>query len=117
MADEPEQFDNLKKVVSVGGTLEKLTIAQFCGHNRSNDHLNLVTIHSAKGLEFEAVILFGLEEGRLPKWSASDDEALQEQETLLCGIYSRQARSSPRLFGLVYRRKTTLRKWRISVRC
>jgi DNA helicase-2/ATP-dependent DNA helicase PcrA len=40
--------------------------------------LSLNTLHSSKGLQFDVVIIPGLEEGRLPSWSARSDHALRE---------------------------------------
>ncbi|MHA7881206.1 MAG: DNA helicase II [Saccharospirillum sp.] len=47
------------------------------------DSINLMTLHSAKGLEFEQVFLVGLEEGLFPhKMSMNDPGGLQEERRL-----------------------------------
>ncbi|MPZ92189.1 MAG: AAA family ATPase [Actinobacteria bacterium] len=45
--------------------------------------VNLLTLHRAKGLEFEAVFLVRLEEGELPFKRAKSDEAVAEERRLL----------------------------------
>ena len=47
-----------------------------CGDK--SDTVTLTTLHSSKGLEFEVAIMPGLEEGRLPRFSAETEEAVAE---------------------------------------
>lgn len=50
---------------------------------QESDRIVLSTIHSSKGLEFEAVFVLGLAEGRFPHASAGYGEQLEEERRLL----------------------------------
>ncbi|MEY3758550.1 MAG: helicase, partial [Pseudomonadota bacterium] len=50
------------------------------------DCVQLMTIHSAKGLEFKLVFLVGMEEGLFPSQQSVDDVARLEEERRLCYV-------------------------------
>jgi DNA helicase-2/ATP-dependent DNA helicase PcrA len=81
LRDDKDKVENLLKVTSAEGKLETITTAFFGGQGGSPDHLTLTTLHSAKGLEYDVVIMVGLEQGRIP-WNNDSDNVLREKRRL-----------------------------------
>ena len=66
LADQGEQVDRMTAALAVGGELADLDLASLGGRDGSPLHLNLLTFHSAKGCEYDVVIMVGLDLGGLP---------------------------------------------------
>ena len=62
----------------------------------NNDAVNLITVHSAKGLEFDTLFLVGLEDGLFPLYRAYSNDKEFEEERRLC--YVAITRAKHRLF-------------------
>jgi len=84
-------FTDDEREVESGETIDPLTAflthaALEAGEHQAGegqDALQLMTVHSAKGLEFDAVFLTGLEEGLFPhEQSASERDGLEEERRL-----------------------------------
>jgi DNA helicase-2/ATP-dependent DNA helicase PcrA len=82
LREETEYLGQLIKVSSPGGVLQDYVVGSFAGQSGSSDHLNLITLHSAKGLEFDVVIMMGMDQGRIPSWSATTELAKREARRL-----------------------------------
>ena len=67
--------------------LEQITLmADIDNHDENEDAVVLMTLHSAKGLEFPVVFMPGMENGVFPGISAFDEDHNMEEERRLCYV-------------------------------
>ena len=66
LADEKDNLEELLKASGNDGVLQSYSVEIFGNQGKSPEQLNLMTLHSSKGLEFQAVIMIGLEAGIFP---------------------------------------------------
>lgn len=85
--------------VDLGDFLEEISlVADISEHKETDDVVTLMTMHSAKGLEFKVVFLVGLEEGLFPHQNSFNEEDGIEEERRLC--YVAITRAKERLYLL-----------------
>ena len=67
--------------------LEQITLmSDIDNHDEEEDAVVLMTLHSAKGLEFPVVFMPGMENGMFPGVTAFDETAKMEEERRLCYV-------------------------------
>jgi len=92
-----------------GGLLEYLSECSLLTDadrlDEDADRVLMLTVHNAKGLEFDAVVIAGLEEGLLPHASSFDDESELEEERRLFYVALTRARDVVLLTAAAYRRR------------
>ena len=74
---------------SLGGFLEEVAlVADIDNLEEDADHVVMMTLHSAKGLEFPVVFMVGMEDGMFPSYMSisSEDSADLEEERRLCYV-------------------------------
>jgi superfamily I DNA/RNA helicase len=71
LAEEGVTLDTFIDRTSPAGDVQDMTLGLFSGFGEGNDRINLSTLHSAKGREFAVVVLFGMDNGRIPRRGAS----------------------------------------------
>ncbi len=101
-----DRIENVKELVSVAQTYDELGLAGFLeeialiadidNYSTEQNAVTLMTLHAAKGLEFEAVFLAGMEEGIFPHSRSAFDAAELEEERRLC--YVGMTRAKQRLY-------------------
>jgi len=85
-------FEERTGNVNLGDFLEEISlISDISSHQEDNNEVTLMTIHSAKGLEFDVVFLIGMEEGIFPHNMSLMEDNLEE-ERRLCYVGITRAR-------------------------
>ena len=117
--DAESRIENLAELVSaareyesrdaeptLGGFVDRLSLLSDADEEEGarDARVWMMTLHSAKGLEFPVVILAGLEEGLFPHSRSSDDEEELEEERRLCYVGMTRARARLVLTGAARRR-------------
>ena len=99
--EAPGRIENLKEFVralvdfeSIGGFLEHVALVMDNDQNADGERVNLMTLHAAKGLEFDTVFLPGWEEGLFPSQRTMDESGLKglEEERRLAYVGLTRAR-------------------------
>ena len=98
--EEAERLDNIDELVSTAATYEESTetpslsefledvalVSDVDKYDESADAVVLMTIHSAKGLEFPVVFLPGMEEDIFPSFRSMSEPAELEEERRLAYV-------------------------------
>ena len=80
-----EFIESLKEFENLEGFLEHVSLVMENISNTSNDTISLMTMHAAKGLEFDYIFLAGWEEGVFPSQRSieeSGNKGLEEERRL-----------------------------------
>ena len=93
----------------VAGFLDAVTLRSDGDDADEKKGVLLMTLHSAKGLEFDEVFLAGMEDGSLPHASSRDDEEQLEEERRLA--YVGMTRARDRLTLSLARRRMVRGEW------
>lgn len=100
------RLENLKELIrfmdefdSLGAFLEHVSLVMDAEQNSDGDRVSLMTLHAAKGLEFDTVYLPGWEEGLFPHQRALDEsgQAGLEEERRLAYVGITRAKKRARV--------------------
>ena len=82
------EYETRNSEPSLGGFVDQLSLLSDVDEEAGakNARVVMLTMHSAKGLEFPIVMISGLEEGLFPHSRSSDDETELEEERRLCYV-------------------------------
>lgn len=80
-------FEEQTGNINLGDFLEEVSlVADVEEHKNNDDAVTLMTLHSAKGLEFKVVFIIGMEEGIFPHANSFTEEGGLEEERRLCYV-------------------------------
>ncbi|PDT74416.1 UvrD-helicase domain-containing protein [Bradyrhizobium sp. C9] len=112
-ADAAGRLDNLKELVrsmeefeNLQGFLEHISLVMDRDGDAGDEAVSLMTLHSAKGLEFDNVFLPGWEEGLFPSQRTLDEQgrAGLEEERRLAHVGLTRARRRAKIYFATNRR-------------
>ena len=112
-ADAAGRLENLKELVrsmeefeNLQGFLEHISLVMDREGNEAEQAVNIMTLHSAKGLEFDCVFLPGWEEGLFPHQRSLDESgrAGLEEERRLAHVGLTRARKLAKIYFATNRR-------------
>ena len=92
-AEEPSLKEQLEHHIMEINTFKE---ADLCGSNTMEEKVFVSTIHKAKGLEFDNVIVFDAVDGRIPNYYNENDPKLMEEDARK--LYVALSRSKQRIF-------------------
>lgn len=104
-----ETCEDRDEPATLNGFLEEVAlVADIDSLDESNDYVVLMTLHSAKGLEFPHVYLAGMEDGIFPSYMTitADDPEEVEEERRLCYVGITRAEEE---LTLTYARRRMIR--------
>ena len=89
-----KEYETREPGATLGGFVDRLSLLSDVdeAEGAADASVMMMTLHSAKGLEFPVVFIAGLEEGLFPHSRSSDDEAELEEERRLCYVGMTRAR-------------------------
>ena len=92
----PNEISNLDKLIKEAElyNLKNATISRFAHLGIPNNEVTLTTRHSSKGLEFEAVILLGMEEEHFPSYYHLGNPVALAEDQRLCYVCISRAKNS-----------------------
>jgi DNA helicase-2/ATP-dependent DNA helicase PcrA len=88
------EYEGREAEPSLAGFVDRLSLLSEADESEGakDARVLLMTLHAAKGLEFPAVIIAGLEEGLFPHSRSADEDETLEEERRLCYVGMTRAR-------------------------
>lgn len=77
------EFEQMSESDTITSFLDRMTLSSDSDANNDDNCVKLMTVHSAKGLEFDTVFVMGVEEDLLPHKNCKSESEIEEERRLL----------------------------------
>jgi DNA helicase-2/ATP-dependent DNA helicase PcrA len=84
--EDARELERMRAGLAPGGKQEDMTLSGLGDRARAPGHVMAATIHAAKGLEFDVVILVGADEGGLPGFECNDEQMAEGRRKFYVSI-------------------------------
>jgi DNA helicase-2/ATP-dependent DNA helicase PcrA len=124
----PNEVENIEELLEEANlhNLKNASIQRFANLGFPENEVTITTRHSSKGLEFEAVILLGMEEGNFPDYRHSNNPSALAEDQRICYVCISRAKktcilirseiiSIPKRNGGIWRKPFTASRYWISL--
>lgn len=84
----PDELDNLNKLFKEVSDerYKEYDTNKFSKLGKPDNQLTITTRHSSKGLEFEVVVMMGMDEDHFPSWKSKNDLNILNEENRICFV-------------------------------
>lgn len=100
----PDELDNLDKLYKevADERYKAYDTNKFSKLGKPENQLTITTRHSSKGLEFEVVVMMGMDDGHFPSWRSKNDPKVLEEENRICFVCISRAKRVCILMHSIY---------------
>lgn len=86
LQDEMEMLEEFIERTADGGDSAEMLLGVFAGQGEGKKCINLSTLHSSKGREFSVVIMFGIDDGRIPRGNSTPRQLVEARRLFYVGF-------------------------------
>lgn len=86
LTDEIDAVDAFIERLGPSGDIDGMLLSEFAGLGSGQGRINLSTLHSAKGREFDVAVMFAMDDGIIPWRNVSTEKVLESRRAFYVGF-------------------------------
>lgn len=92
----PDEIENLEKLLRASSEegYKNYNLSEFSKLGKPEKQITITTRHSSKGLEFEVIVMLGMEEGNFPDFRSADNKIKLAEERRTCFVCVSRAKKT-----------------------